>query len=72
MRANQIIKTLSILIGLLFLAILFSCKSPQPQTYSTYTELTDNKPFDTLAWNSLSKGINASAASIDIRFKKKE
>ncbi len=55
----KIIKALSTFIGLLSLVIIFSCKSHPQKTYSTYTELTDSKPFDTLAWNSVSKGINA-------------
>lgn len=66
----QISKVLSTLIGLLFIVIIFSCKPHSYKTHSTYTELTDAKHFDTLAWNSVSKGINISAASIDIRYNK--
>lgn len=66
----KIIKTLSTFIGLLYFAIIFSCNSHSQKTYSTYTELTAPKHFDTLAWNAVSKGINVAAASIDIRYKK--
>lgn len=63
-------KTFHILIGFMSLALIISCKSQPQGTYSTYSELTDNKPYDTLAWNSVSPGMHVSAASIDIRYKK--
>lgn len=66
----QIIKLLTTLIGLLSLVVIFSCNSQTQKTYSTYTELKDSKHFDTLAWNSVNKGMNVSTASIDIRYKK--
>ncbi len=66
----RIIRSLSTLIGLLSIVVTISCKSQLQKTYNTYIELTDNKPFDTLAWNSVNTGMNVSAASIDIRYKK--
>lgn len=55
-------------IGTIFLAIY--CSTGSKPIIKIYSELKDSKPFDTLAWKSVTKGMNVSLASIDKRYPK--
>lgn len=64
-------KTTFTLIEILYLAIFIAC-TPQPkQEYTTFAELTDTKTFDTLAWEAVPEGLNASIGNIDTRYQKR-
>ncbi|MCG8696670.1 MAG: hypothetical protein MI922_01345, partial [Bacteroidales bacterium] len=66
----KIIKSLTVIIGILIIAFTVSYKTQPQKMYGIYTKLTGNISFNNLAWIFVSTGINVSTASIDIRYKK--
>lgn len=60
-------KFLFLIFGISF--VVLSCTVKEKNT-KTYTEPTDPKPFDILAWESVTEGMNVSVVSINKRYSK--